>query len=95
MVNIQSKCLCNVAGTKILPPLLAAQYSWMIFNPLSTALGPSLETGPGRLGPTRGKHGGERSGVADAETRVSEGVDGVVTFNSKATELQVFNHQSY
>lgn len=40
------------------------------------------------MGPTRGKHGGERSGVADAETGVIEGVDGVVTFDITATELQ-------
>lgn len=40
------------------------------------------------MGPTRGKHEGERSGVADAVIRVSEGEDGVVTFDITAKEMQ-------
>lgn len=38
----------------------------------------------------------EKSGVADADTRVIEGVDGVVTFDIMATvaNTQVFSHQS-
>lgn len=31
---------------------------------------------------------GKRPGVAEAETRVSEGVDGVLTFDITVTELQ-------
>ncbi|KAI9539112.1 hypothetical protein NQZ68_009189 [Dissostichus eleginoides] len=55
---------------------------------LTTGTGSLPRDRPRETGPTREKHGGERSGVADAETRVIEGVNGVVTFDITAKELQ-------
>lgn len=76
-------CRC----TKILPPLLATLCPWMIT--LSPEFLVGLQRQPPEDGTNQGgKHRGKRLRVADAEIRVSEGVDRVVTFDITVTQLQ-------
>lgn len=62
----------------------------MIFNPLSTDLGNYLETARRKL--DRGKHRRVKGqGLQKQKTRVSERVNGVLTFDITVTELQTLS----